>query len=231
MKKKEKQSSEPGMRIKTFQGGFDRNLSYLIWCEKTRMAAIVDPSVEPEPIWDTLQEHHLLLDKIFITHTHHDHLTYLDDFLSYRPLARVIGYKNPEKQVADDNYRGVSHNEVIALGEHMITALHTPGHYPDSMCYWHPVLNWIFTGDTMFIGRTGRTVGVGSDVSTLYQSVYHILLKLRGDTRIFPGHHYGYAPSATIRENRKYSPFFQCKSESEFISVMHTFERTRQYRK
>ena len=38
------------MNIKTFEGGYDKNLSYLIWCSKTRLATLIDPSVEPLPI-------------------------------------------------------------------------------------------------------------------------------------------------------------------------------------
>ena len=59
------------MQIKTFQGGFDKNFSYLIWCDKTRIAAVVDPSVEIAPIIQIINKHNLILNKIFITHTHH----------------------------------------------------------------------------------------------------------------------------------------------------------------
>ena len=38
------------MKIKTFEGGYDKNLCYVIWCTDTKVAAIVDPSVEINPI-------------------------------------------------------------------------------------------------------------------------------------------------------------------------------------
>ena len=40
------------MKIKSFIGGYDKNISYLIWCESTRRAGIVDASVDISEIID-----------------------------------------------------------------------------------------------------------------------------------------------------------------------------------
>ena len=109
----------------------------------------------------------------------------------------------------------------------MITVLHTPGHYPDSVCFWNKKGSCVFTGDTMFVGRTGRTIGAKSNNSYLYTSIYDELLKLPQQTVIYPGHHYGYKKSITLKENIMLSPFFQCNSEDEFIRVMEQYEKTR----
>ena len=109
----------------------------------------------------------------------------------------------------------------------MITVLHTPGHYPDSVCFWNKKGSCVFTGDTMFVGRTGRTIGAKSNNSYLYSSIYDELLKLPQQTVIYPGHHYGYKKSITLKENISLSPFFQCDSEDEFIRVMEQYEKTR----
>ena len=70
------------MRIKTFQGGFDDNLSYIISCDKTNRCALIDTSISSTQIVEYIDKNNLLLDKILITHTHHDHIFYLDDFLN-----------------------------------------------------------------------------------------------------------------------------------------------------
>ena len=57
------------MIIKTFEGGFDKNLTYLIWCEKTKHAALIDASTEINPILECIEQNDLLLSKILITHT------------------------------------------------------------------------------------------------------------------------------------------------------------------
>ena len=55
------------MKIKSFQGGFDNNLSYLIWCESTHIAGIVDASVNMTKLNESIEMHDLKLDKVFIT--------------------------------------------------------------------------------------------------------------------------------------------------------------------
>ena len=44
------------MEVKSFIGGFDKNLCYLIWCDESNRAAIVDPSVEPNEIFEVINE-------------------------------------------------------------------------------------------------------------------------------------------------------------------------------
>jgi glyoxylase-like metal-dependent hydrolase (beta-lactamase superfamily II) len=109
----------------------------------------------------------------------------------------------------------------------MLTILHTPGHYPDSICFWNKKDNCVFTGDTMFVGRTGRTIGAKSNISHLYTSIYDELLKLPPQTIIYSGHHYGFKKIITLKENVRLSSFFQCNSESEFIQVMKQYEKNR----
>ena len=214
------------MKIKTFQGGFDKNLSYLIWCGSTRKAGIVDASVELTEIIECVEKNNLILEKVFITHTHFDHINYLEDIKSQFPQIQICGFNNPE-EVLGENYRELNHYEIIPLGSEMITSIHTPGHYPDSMCFWNKKGNCVFTGDTMFVGRTGRTIGAKSNISHLYASIYNDLLKLPPQTIIYSGHHYGYKTSIALKENISLSSFFQCASEDEFIAVMDQFEKNR----
>ena len=49
------------MKIKSFQGGYDKNLSYIIWCEKTKHAALIDASTELTPIKEYIDQHNLEL--------------------------------------------------------------------------------------------------------------------------------------------------------------------------
>ena len=70
------------MKIKRFQGGFDNNFCYVLLCDETRTAAIIDPSVEINPVIEYIDSNDLILDKILITHTHYDHIHYLDDFIN-----------------------------------------------------------------------------------------------------------------------------------------------------
>ena len=214
------------MKIKSFQGGFDNNLSYLIWCDSTHIAGIVDASVNMSEINKYIEIHALNLEKIFITHTHSDHIQFLDDILLQFPQVQLCAYEKPEIEL-NNHYRKLMHHEIISLGSEIITILHTPGHYPDSLCFWNKKNKSIFTGDTMFVGRTGRTIGTKSNISHLYASIYQQILKLPEETIIYPGHHYGYTRYVTLKENITLSPFFQCDSEEKFIKVMNKYEKNR----
>ena len=44
------------MKIKSFQGGYDKNFSYVIWCEETKHAALIDASTEINPIIEYIEE-------------------------------------------------------------------------------------------------------------------------------------------------------------------------------
>ena len=68
------------MKVKVFQGGYDRNFCYLIWCKESLRAAVVDPSVEPLEVFEFIEAKNLILEKILVTHTHHDHIAFLEDF-------------------------------------------------------------------------------------------------------------------------------------------------------
>ena len=119
------------MKIKTFQGGFDKNLSYLVWCEKTKFAAIIDPAVQINPILETINHFNLILDKIFITHTHHDHFFYLEDFKHIYPNIEIICSDITSNEL--DRFYGVQNNEIISVGEEVFICLHTPGHFYNSI--------------------------------------------------------------------------------------------------
>ena len=214
------------MKIKSFQGGYDKNLCYVLWCETTKHSVIIDPSVEILPIIEFVKNHDLIIDKILITHTHHDHIRYLGDMMDSYPLAKVyISRNTPLESI--DNFTPLEHHDVVMVGEHIILSLYTPGHYIDSICYWVKNKDILFTGDTMFVGRTGRTISSRSSVLDLYNSIYNILLKLPEKTIVYPGHHYGYSTTISIKENIKQSPFFQCNSLEKFKLVMQNYENNR----
>ena len=215
------------LQVKYFLGGYDKNFSYLIWCTKTRKAAIVDPAVKINPIINYINKNKLKLEKLLITHTHGDHIRYLNDFLleyNYR-LKIHISDKTKINSFKSNNH--IAHNEVIDLGFEKIKCLYTPGHYYDSTCFWSIENNIIFTGDTMFIGRTGRTIHEGSNINDLYDSIYNILLKLPLETIIFSGHNYGKLKFDTIGNNIKKSDFFSCKNFQEFLLIMDNYEKSR----
>jgi len=212
------------MIIQSFEGGYDKNFCYVISCPKTRLAAIIDPAVSITSIAEYIEKNDLIITKILITHTHHDHIFYLDDFLYLFPNTEVICHERHIKTFGHPIVK-ISDYEVITLGQEILIGIHTPGHYADSICYWNEKKELIFTGDTIFVGRTGRVLSNMSNIHDLYDSVYNKLFKLSHDTIIYPGHNYGFSESISIKDNINFSNFFSCKSFKEFELVMKNFEK------
>lgn len=224
------------MKVKYFIGGYDKNICYLLWCKETKYAAIIDPSVEINPIIEFINKENLILDKILITHSHHDHIKYLYVLIDFFNLIKVyISEKssmefNNKSKVEDHIFLPLSNNQIINIGTYMITCFETPGHYYDSISFWDSINKRVFTGDTMFIGRTGRVVSSKSSIKDLYHSIYNILLKLPHNTKIYPGHDYGHTPVDTIGNNITSSNFFNCQNLEEFTLVMNKYEKNRKKR-
>ena len=213
------------MNIQSFQGGYDKNFSYIVWCPETKIAAIIDPSTAITPIIEYIENHDLILSKILVTHTHHDHIAYLDDFLNLFSNIVIYCYHNPLN--LKNHFVGLNDNEVVMIGNNALTTIYTPGHLSDSICFWSKEDNIVFTGDTMFVGRSGRVKSPSSDIKQLYHSIYDKLLTLPKNTMIYPGHHYGYSPCITIQKNIELFDFFSCQTFLEFVSIMKNFEKNR----
>mgnify|MGYP001051777196 FL=1 len=215
------------MKVKYFIGGYDKNICYLIWCEESNYAAIIDPSVEINPVIEFIKKENLILDKILITHTHHDHIKFLNDFIDYFNLIKVYISSKSIKKI---NFIPISNNQIINIGTNIITCFETPGHHYDSISFWDEKNKRIFTGDTMFIGRTGRVLSSKSSIEDLYDSIYNILLKLPAETMIYPGHDYGYTTIDSIGNNIISSNFFNCQNLTQFKLVMNNYEKNRKKR-
>ena len=209
--------------IQSFEGGYDKNYSYLLTCLETISSIIIDASLESRKIEPFIKSRPTAM---LITHSHHDHIKYINEYIEKYPEIKVIGHpKSKLNNTSESNYLPMSDNSIFKLGSLEIKIIHTPGHYYDSVCFL--VKNVIFTGDTLFIGRTGRTLSKGSNISDLYNSVYKKILNLSGDTIIYPGHNYGSKPTMTISENIKISDLLQASGEKDFIDKMKNYEQTR----
>lgn len=208
--------------IRTFKGGYDQNLTYLITCMRTGDQFIVDASIPGQLLRPFIKNRNIT---ILITHTHGDHIAYLRDYVNFMPNSIVALYQGSERKIHVPRVKPVRNGEVITVGKLHLEAIHTPGHYPDSMCFYMEGV--IFTGDTVFIGRTGRTVSDGSDTRQLYYSVYNKILTLPKETIIYPGHDYGPEISLSIENNMMISPLLKAQNENDFVQLMAQYEATR----
>ena len=208
--------------IQSFEGGYDKNFSYLLTCLQTINSVIIDASIKPNAL-EPFQKSNPIA--ILITHSHNDHIRYVNDYRECYPNIKLIGHPRSSLNKERNNFLSVNDNAIINLGNLEINIIHTPGHYFDSVCFL--VGDAVFTGDTIFIGRTGRTISEGSDTKDLYNSVYNKLFKLPQNIVIYPGHNYGPKPSMTIADNINTGSLLQAKSENDFINRMKDYEQKR----
>lgn len=213
---------DPEISVRAFLGGMDNNFTYMIRHEITGSCLLIDAAIPYSMIssrWDSPP------DLLLITHTHADHIAYGKDYLYQIPDLTVIMHQHSVSHFEYPQIQSVSDGDELHLGPIPIQILHTPGHYPDSVCY--RIGNGLFTGDTVFIGRTGRTISPRSDTRQLYRSIRDKILSLPGHIRIFPGHDYGSQPTMTLQENIKLSPLLKARDEDDFVQRMAAYEASR----
>ena len=215
--------AETDFSIRSFKGGYDDNLTYLASCMRTGNQFLVDASVPLAQIDGFINKRGLIA--LFITHTHGDHIAFLEEYLEAFPNLVVMIFKESESKIKCDYIKPVKEGDIVTVGQLSVEVYYTPGHYDDSVCYYLDGV--LFTGDTLFIGRTGRTISEGSDIKKLYKSVYNTILELPHTTIIYPGHDYGPKMSMTIKENILISPLLQAVDEDEFIERMAEYEANR----
>ena len=214
---------ETDFSIRSFLGGFDKNFTYLVTCSRTGTQAIVDAAIDTNEINRFLRNDPVA---ILITHGHSDHIAYLDNYVKEYPGATILAHPDSKLKEGYPNFKKVDDNQEFIIGEMRFKCFHTPGHYFDSICYHiSPVL---FTGDTMFVGRTGRIKGKNSNIEDLYDSVYNKILKMPGSIKIFPGHDYGKKPNITLEENILNSPLLSAKNLDDFKKRMNDYEKDRE---
>lgn len=187
---------------------FSDNYAYVLSDEKSRDAFIVDPASPQEvrPVLEELSQlQGLKFRGILTTHHHADHAggnSMVHGFL--QKLAQANGYQlfsdndgkdysviggGPKVQALTHT---IAHSDVLTLpGDRItLTALHTPCHTQDSVCYYvqDGDQRAVFTGDTLFIGGCGRFFE-GKPIE-MNRALNVILASLPHDTKVYPGHEY-----------------------------------------
>ena len=161
-------------------------LSYIIG--SAQEAFVIDASVDPQVYLDLATQHGWQITSVFDTHIHADHLS------RSRQLAERSGATLflPEQQRVSFPFTAMHDGNTRATTGMMLTALHTPGHTPESTCY---LLNnqVLFTGDTLFPTSIGRPdlEADAEQTQVRAQALYHSLhklLALPAETLVLAGH-------------------------------------------
>ena len=190
---------------------------------------VIDPSVSPETAegyckMPGLASGECPVKAVLLTHGHHDHIKYIDSWISSYPDASVYFSSNDRELIKNSfmncsymegreisydfkfsNLAGMYGQNIFKDDDLEIKPYETPGHTMGSVCFMVNLSGeeMLFTGDTVFRGSVGRTDMPGGSSKMLVESVRRIA-KLDPELKIYPGH----GPASTIGFEVRFNPYF-----------------------
>jgi hydroxyacylglutathione hydrolase len=202
-------------------GPFAQN-GYIVGCEQTGEAVVIDPGDGVGNLLAFAAHEKLAIKHILLTHAHVDHITgvaaarralgvpvhlHRDDLFLYDRAVESgarFGLRVEQQPPIDMFY---TPGEAIGFGRLEARPHHTPGHCPGGVCLeigesGKPGTD-LFVGDTLFAGSIGRTDLPGGDYQTLISSIRTILFPFGDQARVYSGH----GPPTTIGRERRTNPF------------------------
>jgi hydroxyacylglutathione hydrolase len=158
------------------------NYAYLLVCEKSKAAAIIDPS-EPDPALNRIAQEGVTLEAILNTHHHRDHTGGNEGILA-KHQVEVYGHQSDDARIHGLT-RGVDEGAEIKIGELKGRVLFIPGHTTGHVAYHFD--NNLFCGDTLFTAGCGRLFeGTPEQMHASLKK----LMTLPDNTKVYCGHEY-----------------------------------------
>lgn len=195
---------------------------FVVSCQETREAVLIDPGDEVEELLDQIQASGVDVQAILLTHAHLDHITgvgrakaaldvpiwlHRDDLFLYDAVVEqglMFGFRVDRQPPVDEFFTA---GQPFTFGRLVVDIFHTPGHCPGGVCLAigrdDDVKRDLFVGDTLFAGSIGRTDLPGGNHETLLRSIREVLLAFPDESIVHPGH----GPDTTIGQERRTNPF------------------------
>ena len=191
------------MKFERFICGPLENNVFLVFCEKTKNGAIIDPALGSSTALFLAKELGLKIKWVLNTHGHPDH-TIEDAFAIKETGARLAIHRLDEYRLSQNSKivtpylsakqepvaadKTFTDGEKIAFGTVKLKAIHTPGHTEGSSCFFEEKTKTLFSGDTLFKNTYGRTDFEGGNAEQMKQSLKKIYAMLPKKTLVLPGH-------------------------------------------
>ncbi len=189
---------------------------FIVGCEKTRQAAVIDPGDEVDRILMALAKDQLTVAVIINTHGHFDHvggnarlkqatgaplLIHRLDAPMLEQLSAAASRWGMTAENSPPPDRTIDEGDTIPFGNLAFSVIHTPGHTPGGISLHTD--GSVFVGDTLFAGSIGRTDFPGGDYATLIAAIQNKLFTLGDDVTVYTGH----GPETTIGVEKRTNPF------------------------
>jgi glyoxylase-like metal-dependent hydrolase (beta-lactamase superfamily II) len=191
----------------------------IVWCTKTKKAALIDPGGEAPRLLAAIQELGLTLDRIWVTHGHTDHAGAVqtireqtgvpvegphrdDQFWIDRIEEAGARYGMPDARPFEPD-RWLENGDIVTLGETTWEVFHCPGHTPGHVIFFQRDTGFAQVGDVLFAGSIGRTDFPRGNHQDLIDAITQKLWPLGDNVQFVPGH----GPMSTFGQERKTNPF------------------------
>jgi hydroxyacylglutathione hydrolase len=231
-----------------FRRFYDENLaqaSYMLACEKTREAIVVDPNADVAQYTRSAGADRVRIAHVTETHIHADFVS------GARPLAEAAGatlhlsreggHQWGYSEAALNRASALRDGSEISVGRIRVRVMHTPGHTPEHLAFLVADLErgedavGVLSGDFIFVGDVGRpdllekAAGVTDSAEAFARHLFASIRKMRSKPdhlQIWPGHGAGSAcgkslgamPQSTLGYEKLFNWAFGKMSESEFVA-------------
>lgn len=184
-------------------------------------ALVIDPG-QDRPVIDFIKKNNLILDQVWLTHSHFDHCAGVDGlrqecggtFYAHMiernmrehvaEICQMYGLNIPNPSCGEpDGY--IEDEDVLTFQGYKFNVLFTPGHSPGHVAFYNKELNICLAGDALFKNSIGRTDLPGGNHGTLISSIKNKLFTLPSETQVLCGH----GPNTNIQDEIKYNPYLK----------------------
>ena len=238
------------MLLKYFYDQSLAHASYLVGCQKSGEAIVIDPSRDITPYLEAAKAEGLHIVGSAETHIHADFVS------GSRELADRVGAKLYLSDAGPSDWKYgfamrydsqlLKDGDEFSIGNVKFEVLHTPGHTPESISFVLTDVGGgadapmgVFSGDFVFVGSIGRpdlletAAGVVGSAEAGARQLYRSMLRFRelpDYLQVWPTHGAGSAcgkglgaiPSSTVGYEKLFNPALQFDDEQEFVDYILT---------
>ena len=171
------------VRVDKLVVGPVENNVFVVRCKSTGDAVLLDAANEHELLLEVCRETGVR--RVLTTHGHWDHIQAVE---AVRNAGIDVGIAAADAEMLPAYDFVIPDDEVYAVGDLRLRAIHTPGHTAGSTSFLLEDEPLLFTGDTLFPGGPGNTSTPGASFEQILGSIDRRLFTLPADLVVLPGH-------------------------------------------